>query len=259
MKRLLIALKFLTIFPLPSVEGEINDEVLGRSSAMFPLAGLIQGGVLTVTVILSENLYSPDIVAALVLTVLILTNGGFHLDGLSDTFDALASRGNRERMLTVMKDSSSGPIGVVSLIMILLLKYLLIREILATEEYWFIPLLLFPAAGKWTMLAGMYHGRSARNDGLGRIFIEGTGTSGFLTGVFYICLSVSVLAAFFGGDSRGRMFFMSARGFIVAYIFTIMTIPFFRKRFGGLTGDTLGAVSEIGEVLFLMVALSLGR
>jgi adenosylcobinamide-GDP ribazoletransferase len=259
MKRLLLALKFLTILPLPQIKGEVNEELLGRSSSLFPLAGLIQGGVLTVTVILSENLYSTDIVAALVLTVLILTSGGFHLDGLSDTFDALASRGNRDRMLAVMKESTSGPIGVTAVVIVLLLKYILIREVLATEEYWYVILLLFPMAGKWTMLAGMYHGSSARRDGLGRIFIEGTGIAAFLTGVFYICLSVSVLAAFFSGDSIGRMFFLSATGFIVAYIFTIMTIPFFRKRIGGLTGDTLGAVSEIAEVFFLMVALSLGR
>ncbi len=259
MKRLLLALKFLTILPLPSVKGEISEDVLGKSSAMFPLAGLFQGGILTFTAFLLEHLYSTEIVAALVLAALILTNGGFHLDGLSDTFDALASRGDRERMLAVMKESASGPIGVVSIVMILLLKYLLIREILASDERWFIIMLLFPVAGKWTMLAGMYHGRSARNDGLGRIFIEGTGISGFLTGIFYISISVSVLAGFLGGDSRGRMFFMSATGFIVAYIFTIMTIPFFRKRIGGLTGDTLGAVSEMAEVLFLLVALSLGR
>jgi adenosylcobinamide-GDP ribazoletransferase len=46
--------------------------------------------------------------------------------------------------------------------------------------------------------------------------------------------------------------------FAVLYMFSFMSVKFCRKRFGGITGDNLGAISEISEILFLML-ISLWR
>jgi adenosylcobinamide-GDP ribazoletransferase len=62
--------------------------------------------------------------AALLLTVWVLLSGGLHLDGLADSADAwLGGFGDRERTLTIMKDPRSGPIAVVVLVLVLLLKF----------------------------------------------------------------------------------------------------------------------------------------
>jgi adenosylcobinamide-GDP ribazoletransferase len=94
MRRIVLALQFLTIIPLRNIEN-VSLKEIGSSSAFFPLTGLVQGSLLVVIAFLFLKIFPSDLVSGLLVLVIIITNGGFHLDGLSDTFDALASRGDR--------------------------------------------------------------------------------------------------------------------------------------------------------------------
>ncbi len=261
MKNLLLALKFLTIVPLPSLKGRIREGDLGKSSVMFPVVGYLQGILIVLTGIVFRGIYNEEISAALMVAVLILTNGAFHLDGLSDTFDALASRRTREEKLRIMKDSSAGPAGVVAVVLDILLKFLLIKKLLLVSGAGLVFILFFPAIGKWTMVAAMYSGKSARTDGLGRIFIEQTRGGIFLASTFILTL-VMVFTAFYAGinnaGSRVLLFSLfSLFSLPAVYIFTRITVHIFQKKFGGLTGDNLGAISELSEVFFLLLSAGL--
>ena len=96
MKGFFLALQFLTILPV-GIKGGISGENLGRSSVFFPLIGLFKGGLLVLTYKALGPVFSHQIIAALLLILSVLINGGFHLDGLADTFDAIASRKSREK------------------------------------------------------------------------------------------------------------------------------------------------------------------
>ncbi|GBE02869.1 cobalamin synthase [bacterium BMS3Bbin06] len=258
MKNLLLALKFLTIVPLPSLKGRIREGDLGKSSVMFPVVGYLQGILIVLTGIVFRGIYNEEISAALMVAVLILTNGGFHLDGLSDTFDALASRRTREEMLRIMKDSSAGPAGVVSVVLDILLKFLLIKKLLLVSGAGLVFILFFPAIGKWTMVAAMYSGKSARTDGLGRIFIEQTKGGIFLASTFILTLVMAFTAFYAGRNNAGdSVFLFSMFSLPAVYIFTRIAVHIFQKRFGGLTGDNLGAISELSEVFFLFLSAGL--
>jgi len=261
MRQFLLALQFLTILPL-KVNGTVTDKDMSGSTAFFPLAGAFQGLLAVCAALLAAAFFSPEITAGLVLLVLIVSNGGFHLDGLADTFDALAVKScgdlaaDRDKKLRVMKDSTTGAIGVIAIVMVLLLKFLFLNNVISSSlspgRYAF--LFLMPVFSKWGMILNMYHGTSARRDGLGKMFIENITLpsvllSSLLLVFFYFAADILYLHAAFG--TGAIMLFIVLTG--VFYIFCIFSAWFFNNRFGGITGDTVGAAGEISEILYLLV------
>ncbi len=260
MGRLLLALQFLTIIPV-SVKGNVSEKEIAQSAVFFPLVGAFQGLLALLSAMVCLNIFSPEITAGLIILILILSNGGFHLDGLADTFDAVAvkSTGNLasdiEKRLAVMKDSATGAIGVIAIILDILLKYLFIKnlldmEYLSSQLHPFIFLLLMPVASKWSMTVAMFHGKAARKEGLGRIFIDNVNIKTVITSsLLLMALYIPASLGFYG--SSGLTLFITL--IVVLYIFSFMTVKFCGKKFNGLTGDNLGAISEVAEILFLIV------
>ncbi|MBA4374364.1 MAG: adenosylcobinamide-GDP ribazoletransferase [Thermodesulfovibrio sp.] len=266
MKSLLLAMQFLTIIPI-SVSGNITAREIGRSAAFFPLVGAMQGLCMVLGLLLFSRVFPPDITAGLLVVLLAFSSGGFDLDGLADTADALAvkSSGNKEtdieKRLLVMKDSSIGSIGVVALIFVILLKFLFMRSLIIDCSFSSVAGILFlmPVFSKWITVPPMFHGTSARNDGLGKIFIEHAGIQGLLiSSVLMATLcSVVVLAGLFSGTAG--TFVSGDSGlyilvFILFYFLSLISVRFFHSRFGGLTGDHFGALTEISEIIYLGVA-----
>jgi adenosylcobinamide-GDP ribazoletransferase len=262
-KGLLLAFQFLTIIPI-RIKGSVSEEELARSALFFPFVGMLQGLLASLSGIFFLGLFSPEVASLLVLIVLVLTNGGFHLDGLADTFDALAVKSSgdkakdREKRLAVMKDSATGAIGVVAIVLAVLLKFLLLMEVMVN-----LPLLaacsiifLLPLFSKLAMNISLYLGRSARQDGLGRIFIDNMSIgpvlfSFLLTIVFCVAVTRFRLMDLCGTGA----FLFFAILLALLYIFSLVATKIFASKFGGLTGDTFGAVSELSEILFLMSAI----
>ncbi len=262
MRRLLYAFQFLTIIPL-KVKDEISDKEIAQSAVFFPVVGTFQGLLSSVSALLLLNVFSTEVTAGLVILILILNNGGFHLDGLADTFDALAlkSRGDavkdRELRLSVMKDSTTGAAGVTTIAMAILLKYLFIKHIFCAYALFTACSILFlmPVFSKWTMIPAMYHGVSAREDGLGWTFIKNTTINTvFFASIFIFIMYGLVIELPFLKMNRMDSWILFALLFILLYSFGAISVKFFVRRFGGLTGDNLGTIGEISEILFLMIA-----
>ena len=263
MRPLILAFQFLTIIPV-KVSGAVSGKDLSRSTAFFPVVGAFQGLLAAVIARLSLTVFSGDTASALAITGLILCNGGFHLDGLADTFDALAvksagdERADRDRRLAIMKDSTTGAIGVVSIVLVILLKFVFMRELLikASVDAASSFLFLMPVFSKWVMVPSLYIGTSVRQDGLGKAFMD----SVTLRTVAYSSLSLLLFCAMtaslylykvFGAATLSLFFSLYA----TFAVFSFITVRFCTKRFGGLTGDMFGAVNEISEILFLFVTV----
>jgi len=251
LKKLLGAVQFLTILPVPSGPVHVSADDIGKCSAYFPVVGLIQGFLLALVYTVFARIFPNDIVAALVIAALVLSNGGFHLDGLSDTVDALASRKNKEKMIAIMKDSTTGPIGVVSIVIVILFKYLLFKNIFFLPGLsTYVALILTPVLARWSMVPALFHAKSARSEGLGKIFIEQTGTWELIVATG---LAAVIAVAIFLTASQWIVLLIVIVIFIPVYIFSFLLTRFFEKKFGGLTGDNLGAITEMSEVLFLLI------
>ncbi len=261
MKQVLLAFQFLTIMPV-RISGKVTERDVAGSAAFFPLVGAFQGLLTAASAWLLMRVFPADIAAGLALALLIISNGGFDLDGLADTADALAvkssgdAEADRARRLSVMKDSASGAMGVIALVMTILLKFIVMRRLLsdfpaAAAAVFF----LMPVYSKWVTVPAMYHGGAARNDGLGKIFIEHTGPASVMIStalVVFLSVAVSVLHLLRMSPVVGVG---SCALFIAGfYLFGYLAVKFLMRRFGGLTGDHFGAMTEISEIIFLPAA-----
>lgn len=245
LQSLAIAFGFLTRLPVKN--GPVDDADLGRSLAWFPIVGVTLGLALVGTDQLLRGYLSVDLVAVALVVLLAVLTGGLHLDGLADVFDALGGgRGDRERMLTIMKDSRIGAHGAAALCLLLIAKVVIISEVLRHESRW--QLLAFPVLARWAVIPLVIVFPYARGEGLGKSF-NGHGhpvhfaVASFLT---------AALVAWAGPQALvpGASALAVALG-IGCWL---------KRRLGGLTGDVYGAVIELSEIMFLVVAgLGYGR
>ena len=140
-----IALQFLTIFPVQLKEMPSKQQN-GQSLLFYPLIGLIIGAILFAIATLLHAL-PVILLSSLILVVWIWLKGGLHLDGLADTAAAwVGGFGDKERTLKIMKDPSCGPIGVLSLIILCLIKWSALYVLLEKQLY--SALFLFPILGR---------------------------------------------------------------------------------------------------------------
>lgn len=251
LRQLKIATGFLTI--LPSGQVVYSKEEIAESASAFPLVGLLQGLLLAITAYCLHNSFSAYLVAGIIETLYIFTTGAFHLDGLSDTFDALASRKDRTGMLEVMKDPASGPVGVVAIVLVIVLKILLIGNMTENTYEWWVYLICFPVIGKWSMVTSIHYGDSARPDGLGMIMVFYHKRKHFIQSIFYTTIIFTALILI---ESESATSIIPA--LLCVYIFVRLVTRYFNRRLGGITGDILGMIAEVSEVVFLIVVILAG-
>ncbi len=244
MKRLILALQFLTVFPVKKDLQFTQDDLKG-AMAFFPLAGAVQGIILAGADYVLMHLFTAGISSALIVLILAITNGGLHLDGFADTVDGLAGGKTPDERLSIMRDSAIGAVGVVFLILILLLKYLAIKELPAGVRAQAI--FLFPVAGRWAMVPmACWAGYARKDGGLGAAFTANSYSTFFIATAITAAFAVFLLGAY-------SLVILAGLAAVV-YLFTL----FFKKRLGGVTGDVFGFQSEAAEVIFLLMAASSG-
>jgi len=259
MKRLLLAFQFLTIIPVKT-SMTFSEADIAKSSSFFVMVGIIQGAMLIATNYISGMVFHPDLVIGIVLLLLVLSNGGFHLEGLADTFDAIAARGDKERRLLIMKDSTIGPIGVIAIVLALLLKFLALNSLSHfPPSTFYLSLFLMPILPKWTMVISIFYGKPAREDGLGRIFINRISLKEIAISTLILFLLLILLQVSLGRYMSNTQYAFYAVLLVTVYLSCRVWVNFFDKKFGGLTGDTLGAISEITEIIFLLMVIAWSR
>lgn len=211
----------------------------------FPLAGLAIGLALALFDRAASMYWPTEVVSALDVMFLAAITGALHLDGLADTADGLYGRRSREQALAIMKDSRVGAMGLVAVVCVLLVKS---QAIGTVDRSRFLTLLIVPAYARSAMMAGMRFLSYARDEG-------GTGTAFFET-------PLSARDFKFLAFPLALSLLMGWRGLLLNVAFvgaTAALIVIYRKKLGGITGDLLGAMSEIVEVvLFLAVCLGNG-
>ncbi len=164
-----IALQFLTVLPI-ELKTIPTAQQNGRAILFYPLVGLIIGGILFLVTCIFVKLPAL-LLAAIVLALWIWLTGGLHLDGLADTADAwVGGFGDKLRTLQIMKDPSCGPIGVLSLVIICLLKFTLIYVLIEQHQSLF--LIYIPILGRVVPSIMFLTTPYVREKGLGRSLTE---------------------------------------------------------------------------------------
>lgn len=231
--RFVAAFRFLTIIPLPGQLGTAEDELAG-ATPFFPLIGLLIGLLAVPVMWFMQMVFPPVVVAVLATTLLLVMSGGLHLDGLADTADGFFSSRPREEMLVIMRDSASGAMGVIALIMVLLLKITCLSSL---SGQLLKVIVLMPVAGRFAivlMMALLPYARS--QGGLASLFYSRRSR-------IVACLAFVFFLVVCWGVAAGT-------GLVVAIVVVLLVLLFSlycQKKIGGATGDTLGAVCELAE------------
>jgi adenosylcobinamide-GDP ribazoletransferase len=239
-----LACGFLTIVPIAPRDRPATDAELADSRYAFPVVGLAIGLVL---LFLSDALgraLAPPLVAAFVLVAVgEAISGALHLDGLADTFDGLFLAGTFERRLTAMRDPHLGTFGASALALVLLGKFAAVAS-LATHNRG-LALLAAAAISRTLILVSAGSARYARLEGTGRAVVASTNSNDAIGAALAAC-AVGLAAAHMPG--------LIAAAVAVGMAWAVT--QFASTRLGGITGDTLGALVELGELIVLL-ALSL--
>ncbi|MBT3350101.1 MAG: adenosylcobinamide-GDP ribazoletransferase [Nitrospinaceae bacterium] len=240
------AIRTLTILPAP---GEPGGK-MASSLPWFPLVGGAIGSILLGLMILLEDLASghwPGGAAAVVVVAGIILTGALHLDGLADWADGFGGGRDREKTLAIMKDSSTGAFGAVALISVLLLKWVALSRLADSgTQLWIIVACVISRTMMVELAVWLPYART--EGGTGATIVEGAKK---WHRYLVLLLALAILTAFAGAAGAQAL----VAGWLVCRGFGYLCL----RRVGGVTGDLLGAGSEIVETLILVLAALPGR
>ena len=238
MKRLVLALQFLTRLPLPAIKADATD--FAASMRWFPCAGLVIGGAVAGAAWAGMRV-DPWLGALLALIMWVVITGALHLDGLGDIADAAGAAhgdGDRDRLSQLLADPHIGSFGVVTIGLQLLTKLILLRLALETAPLW--TLAIIAALARigplvWTLFLPPLH------KGLGSKF------RGLIAWHHLLFWMFAALIAIWFAPPLAVCF-----GLFVLWGFWI------RHKIGGISGDGHGAGIELVEsgLLLAMIILS---
>jgi adenosylcobinamide-GDP ribazoletransferase len=232
---------FFTRLPVaPQAQGAWR---LADSAWAFPLVGAGIGGVAALAFLLAELAGLGSWPAALLSVVAAAAlTGALHEDGLADTADGLLAGRDREERLAIMRDSRQGTYGVLAITLSVLLRAAALAA-LGDAIHAGLALIAAHAASR-AALPGMMLGLvPARADGLGA-----TAGRPRPSGVAAAALIGGLIGLAALGPSRG------AAALILLVLAGLAVAMFARRQISGYTGDVLGALQQIGEIVMLLVA-----
>lgn len=232
---------------IPSGNLEYSEQAQRESLRYFPLVGLIVaaigGGMWSLSVDVLHLSYWLG--AALALTTMTVLTGGIHEDGLSDFCDGFGGGYTKERVLAIMKDSSTGVYGILALILDFMLKLFLMVEIIPEQ----IPLMLLiaHASSRTLPLLLSYTCVYARTENIKSEHLKNR-----------MSIASLITALILGLLPLIGLPIWSIVGVLVGY--TLLFIGFRAvtiRKIGGYTGDVLGALQQFAELLFFLIIVIL--
>jgi adenosylcobinamide-GDP ribazoletransferase len=239
-----LAMSWLTVLPV-GTPVDVDFDTARWALYWAPAVGAMLGGLAAGILTGLRLLGAPPLLAGLiVVAVLAGCTRAMHLDGLADTADGLGCYGEAQRALEVMRDGSCGPFAVIALVLVLTTQAAALGTLAQTGRL--LPVVLALIAGRaafsWCARRGV---PAARPVGLGML-VAGSQPVAVPVAWFAILLAAGVLAV------PGRAW-QGTLAVAVAALAVIALSAHTRRRFGGLTGDVLGAASELTTTVILAI------
>ena len=245
-----LALVFLTRFPI-RVSSSTTPRERDEALLFYPLVGLLIGGLLWLVASWSGStiaLFASVVVVAL----WVLVSGALHLDGLADCADAwVGGLGDRQRTMRIMKDPNAGPLAIVILILVLLVKTVAIAELIASG--WQVALLVIPVLGRSASIALFLTTPYVSPGGLGEIHanqVEAGDDTERVNKRQYVLAASGIFSVVVLGWTGVVLLLML---FLVFFVIRKMAM----NRLGGFTGDVAGAMIELIEAASCVILVYL--
>ena len=237
----------MTRIPIKSDLG--FDEEFHKSIVYFPLVGFVIGLISFLIGSLAIKVFDPFVTSILIVAGEVILTGGLHIDGLGDTFDAIYSNRDKERMLEIMKDSRLGTNSLLAILFLVLIKIGLLNSVINSNLMCLI--IFMPMISRLGVLVMLYKTVTPRKVGMGNIFI-GKATIGMciIATVYTVLILVGI----------SKFLFLATTLNIIKLLLSILAVVLFNylfknhiyKKIDGVTGDILGCTIELGELIFLL-------
>jgi adenosylcobinamide-GDP ribazoletransferase len=235
------AIQFLLISPA-FVRRPFTPRELGKSTAFFPLVGLLLGGALACGDLVLAYVFPGEVRSALVLVLWIVLTGALHFDGLLDACDGLLGGGAPERRMQIMRDERTGAYATAAGALILLTMY---GALNAVEPARWAALLLAPVLGRCGITLSVVRFPYARESGLGRDIKDHAGARQAVGAVLMTLVVVGVVAWQLQSLTPLAAMLMALIVWRLASLFVL-------RRIQGMTGDTYGAINMLIEASVLL-------
>jgi adenosylcobinamide-GDP ribazoletransferase len=254
------ALMFFTRLPVPRNVYH-GAEYLQRSSKYFSWIGLIVGSISALTTLLLLQWFSTEISLLLGMVSGVITTGAFHEDGFADVCDAFGGGWTKETILAIMKDSRLGTFGVIGLGMILSLKFFLLKEIIThfgtsmklnneVIPAWLAIITWAHTVSRFAAITvtQRYDYVSDSQRSKSQSFVNRKLTlPDWITATVPMAIPILILPLSY-------LFALPC-----VFLSTLLLGRYFNKWIGGYTGDCLGAVQQIGEVVIYLTITVIWR
>lgn len=242
-----LAVGTLTVVPVAPPRS-VGPTAAAAAMSLAPLAAAPVAAAGAAAVYAGEALALPPVLTATVaVAALAASSGALHLDGLADAADGFAVSGGRERRLEVMRRGDVGPVGAVVLVLVLLAQVNALAGVIGrgatTAAVTLVLAVVVSRAG--LSLACVRGLPAARPDGLG------TAVAGTVPPV--AALVVGLLVATVAGGLHGMR---GLSGVLAAAVAVGLVLLRSRRRFGGVTGDVLGACVEVALTAYLVAQVA---
>ncbi|MFA6924546.1 MAG: adenosylcobinamide-GDP ribazoletransferase [Bacteroidales bacterium] len=240
LKYFLHAIIFYTRIPV-GIKIDCTENLTNKSIKYLPLIGWIVGGFSAFVFYFSNLILPVSISIILSMTASILITGAFHEDGFADVCDGFGGGYTKERILEIMKDSRIGAFGVIGIVLILMFKFFLLENINSIS----IPVALI-AGNTISRLAAITVTFS--NSYIGTAETSKSKLSDeritVLNLLFALIIGILPILLF-----QKYLFFILI---IPVFITKWLMMLYFRKKIGGYTGDCLGAIQQVCEIVFYL-------
>jgi len=219
---------------------------MSSSLRWFPLVGLLLGlvvcGVIMMPALAVGRTWAEGSAVLAIVAGVFLTRG-IHLDGLADWADGFWGSRDREKVLTIMKDSRIGSFGAIALLCVVLAKWVaLVRLISGGSLEWIIAAYVVSRTMPVVLLVAEPYARTG--GGTAAAFSQGAGQKHLASVMLQTLIIVPLLCG---------VRWVWPMALLVAWGCTRAFGLWSRRRIGGITGDILGASSEITETAMLAV------
>jgi len=235
MSRLLGAIAFLTIVPVPGTPAAV-----GRSAVFFPVIGALLGAAGALLSWAVTPWLGSALAALATLGFWTFLTGGLHEDGVADVADAIRPNRSRTRMLAILKDSRIGAFGAMALVFLFAVRW---QALVRLPSLPVAELAACLGIARAALVVQAYVSRPV-GDGLGKAFARDL----YWPAAVLVVLQAGVLAAL--SWERGGLVLLAGAGFL-----TWLLHQWFDARLGGVNGDCLGATCLLVET-FLLVLIS---
>jgi adenosylcobinamide-GDP ribazoletransferase len=255
----LLALGFFTRIPVPGFI-DFQESELNQSVKYFPLIGCLVGFI-GLAIFYVSSLIFPHTVAVLIsMAATVFATGAFHEDGLADSADGLGGGWQREQVLAIMQDSRLGTYGAVALFFALMAKFQLLTAMHADS----VMMILICAhalsrlSAVWLMVVLPYAKADDRFSGKSKPLATEISRADCwqanLFGFLPLCALLWVIQSTIQNWQITLGYVCLLIGVIGAGWYWWLSL--LRRKLGGYTGDTLGAMQQISEIMFYLATLT---